>query len=578
MPASQPAHFNLQEFTDVGQLLVGGRLYTYGYGTTGHKTAYTDPDGTVPHTYTLDGAGGMYIALNARGELPAPLYLGEGSYDICLKRADGSTVWTRKADGVENSLRSFSASLGAPSGSAVVGFLQKGAGAVARTALEKSREVVSIADFGATPDAPDNVAAINKAITHMRSVGGRLKIPQGRFRTSGNHLIDVAGGVVSVDGDGPAASVLLATGANTPLTISGASECAVRSIGFDHVDREGAGGAGDGLKVINTAYAVVDHVTVYGFLNGIKTEAALTTLFTKTLTRFCGIGIYLARGPQSCPNAITLLNCSSSMNKRFGLRIDEGATITVFGGSIEGNGWPAESAGFRGGLYLSNCGTEGGVGVTMMGVQLEQNMGKGDIHIAQTKNAETAFNILFNTIFPIDNVHFTEHAIYVENNVDVTLNVWGNSFKHIGTYTPSAARPYIKSEAPLQLTVNTCGDSKQFYSSLQTPDLGAWGPNVYRGSMFSSRGSVELDGGGAAVIMGKPYNLGLATKTGTGTFTCNFAKQMKDNDYQVMVNPTLGAKTDVVISKTASYFTVQFRDLNGNLVDSGFDFMVAGGV
>jgi hypothetical protein len=105
-PASQPANFNLQEFTDVGQLLVGGKLYTYAYGTTAQKTAFTDPEGTVPHTYTLDGAGGQYIALNARGELPAPLYLGDGSYDISLKRADGSTVWTRKADGVEASIRS----------------------------------------------------------------------------------------------------------------------------------------------------------------------------------------------------------------------------------------------------------------------------------------------------------------------------------------------------------------------------------------------------------------------------------------------------------------------------------------
>jgi hypothetical protein len=98
MPASQPANFNLQEFSDAGLLLFGGRLYTYAYGTTAQKTAYTDIAGTVPHTYTADGAGGQYIALNARGELPAPLYLATGAYDIALKRADGSTVWTRRAD------------------------------------------------------------------------------------------------------------------------------------------------------------------------------------------------------------------------------------------------------------------------------------------------------------------------------------------------------------------------------------------------------------------------------------------------------------------------------------------------
>jgi hypothetical protein len=121
MPASQPANYNLQEFSDVGQLLVGGRLYTYAYGTTAQKTAFTDPDGAIPHTYTADGAGGQYIALNARGELPAPLYLGDGSYDISLKRADGSTIWTRKADGVENSTKAWLKSLAAATGASLIG-------------------------------------------------------------------------------------------------------------------------------------------------------------------------------------------------------------------------------------------------------------------------------------------------------------------------------------------------------------------------------------------------------------------------------------------------------------------------
>jgi lysophospholipase L1-like esterase len=123
MAASQPANFNLQEFTDAGLLMVGGRLYTYAYGTTTQKVAYTDPAGTVPHTYTSDGAGGQYIALNARGELPAPLYLAaDGSYDIALKRVDGSTVWTRKADGVDNSIIAFTA----PGGAARIGFQPSG--------------------------------------------------------------------------------------------------------------------------------------------------------------------------------------------------------------------------------------------------------------------------------------------------------------------------------------------------------------------------------------------------------------------------------------------------------------------
>jgi hypothetical protein len=99
MAVKQPGYFNLQEFTDIGELMVGGRLYTYLTGTTTHATMYTDAAGAVAHTYTSDGIGGQYIALNARGELPQPLYMTTGqSYDIALKTPAGATVWTRRAD------------------------------------------------------------------------------------------------------------------------------------------------------------------------------------------------------------------------------------------------------------------------------------------------------------------------------------------------------------------------------------------------------------------------------------------------------------------------------------------------
>jgi len=98
MTASLSGVSNLQSFDDSGAMAVGGRLYTYIYGTTNHKAAYTDAAGLVPHTYTEDDLGGQYIAMDARGELPAPLYLTTGSYDLCYKTADGATVWTRRAD------------------------------------------------------------------------------------------------------------------------------------------------------------------------------------------------------------------------------------------------------------------------------------------------------------------------------------------------------------------------------------------------------------------------------------------------------------------------------------------------
>ena len=164
MSASQPAYFHLQEFSDMGTLLAGGRLYTYAQGTTAFKAAYTDAEGVVPQTYTADGLGGQYIALNARGELPTALYLASGAYDIALKRPDGSTVWSRPAlptaDGLLATLASFLSSIGA----SLIGFIQSGAGAVLMTVQEALREHPSIARFGSKPSNSDNRAAIQKAI------------------------------------------------------------------------------------------------------------------------------------------------------------------------------------------------------------------------------------------------------------------------------------------------------------------------------------------------------------------------------------------------------------------------------
>lgn len=185
MAASLSGVFSLQEFTDAGGLMVAGRVYTFVSGTTTQKTAYTDAAGTVPHTYTSDGQGGQYIALNARGELPAPLFLASGAYDICLKRVDGTTVWTRYAVGASDASSSvlatfnaFVAQLLSSVGASIVGFIQAGTGAVARTVQSKLRESVSVMDFGAKGDGvTDDSPAFTAALAWARDNGKLITVP-----------------------------------------------------------------------------------------------------------------------------------------------------------------------------------------------------------------------------------------------------------------------------------------------------------------------------------------------------------------------------------------------------------------
>lgn len=109
MSASLSGVFNLQQFTSEGELAAGHRLYTYAAGTTTQKVAYTDAAAIVPHTYTSDGIGGQYIAIDARGELPAPLFLTSGDYDIAFKTPAGATVWTRRASGIADASAAYAA-------------------------------------------------------------------------------------------------------------------------------------------------------------------------------------------------------------------------------------------------------------------------------------------------------------------------------------------------------------------------------------------------------------------------------------------------------------------------------------
>lgn len=111
MTASLSGVFNLQVETDAGVPAASYRLYTYSAGTTTLKTAYTDAAASVPHTYTADGLGGQYIALDARGELPAPLFLTSGGYDLALKTPAGATVWTRRAYGLDDNSATLDAAL-----------------------------------------------------------------------------------------------------------------------------------------------------------------------------------------------------------------------------------------------------------------------------------------------------------------------------------------------------------------------------------------------------------------------------------------------------------------------------------
>jgi len=142
----------LQFFDANGAPLSGGKLYTYEAGTTTPLVTYTDYGAGTPNANP--------VILDSRGE--ASVWLGSLAYKMLLKTSADATVWT--VDNMNHGDTATLAALAASGGSALVGYINGGSGAVATTVQAKLRQSVSVLDFGVnTTPGTTNMTAIIQA-------------------------------------------------------------------------------------------------------------------------------------------------------------------------------------------------------------------------------------------------------------------------------------------------------------------------------------------------------------------------------------------------------------------------------
>jgi hypothetical protein len=131
-----------QSFLSTGLPNNGGFIYTYLAGTTTPAATYTTNSGGTPNANP--------IPLSADGRPPQEIWLTDGTaYKLVVMDSTTAPITGASFDNITGiGSASFPASLSASGGSALVGFLQAGTGAVARTVQSKLRDIVNTQDFG----------------------------------------------------------------------------------------------------------------------------------------------------------------------------------------------------------------------------------------------------------------------------------------------------------------------------------------------------------------------------------------------------------------------------------------------
>lgn len=150
-----------------GLNLDGAKWYFYQTGTTTPQSVYTTAALSTPHSNP--------VVADAAGKFANIYFDASLTYRGVLKTSDDATT-IYDIDPINTDVFS---TLAASGGSALVGFLQSGTGAVARTSQSKMREEVSLwdiipdalrADIEAGTSSTDVVSYINQALTNYKRV------------------------------------------------------------------------------------------------------------------------------------------------------------------------------------------------------------------------------------------------------------------------------------------------------------------------------------------------------------------------------------------------------------------------
>jgi len=294
-----------QFFDGSGDVLSGGKIYSYSAGTTTPQITYTTFAGNVPWSNP--------IILDAAGRVPSggEIWIDTSvSYKFVLTTSNDVLVATY--DNVTSDLTTVLSLLANTSdptlGDALVGFRQSNSSgnltnSVGRTVHQKLQEIVSVKDFGAVGNwngitGADDTAAIQNAVNNL-TFGQSLYFPSGTYRITSAITIPV-GVALSFFGDGLRASKVNQTTPGQSGFVSVNVFPTTNSNGFNMRDMAIIGNNGDGWGFEMIAMSRANYINVlfesWGYTSKtkgcVRLKESIIVVFTNCTFNSSNYGIY----------------------------------------------------------------------------------------------------------------------------------------------------------------------------------------------------------------------------------------------------------------------------------------------
>ncbi len=325
----------------------------------------------------------------------------------------------------------------------------------------------NVIEFGADGSgATDSGPALQSAIDAAVAEGGRVFLPDGRYKVQQNLIVDERsappngpdGTRVQIVGEGTGASEIEFTGSGPLLTLIGGqvgtqieSLQAIRDLRLI-----GSGIGSVGIKVDDCAYLSVSDVYLSGFETAVELTDCLSSQFERVLMRWNGYALHAAKADGSRPNALSFDHCIIGNNIYGGAHFEGAAGVTFHGGTIESNGSHAtQTEGF--GVKLTESCAQGAVAASFFGTWFENNKGRADVWIVQ-KNCPAVVGFHGTTLCRVSGSQFVTNHVFVDNGAhEIVIGALGVGTRAFNDYQPSPSRPAVAATNPAKLRVEAWG-------------------------------------------------------------------------------------------------------------------------